>query len=667
MEEWLSVREATSHLSKVLQKAQSIDELEALMVDVIPKFVSLDGLATIRHIRHIGKLFVSHTYGIYNNLLHSYTDDDKGLSGYIIRRKTPLFINRGSDIPPTVNPIGTYKEGEYYAMFPLLDSTGEVMLIVAAIKVNTSFATKDITTLRSMVIQSGIIYEKIYLKTRMQRFKDASELIVEFTEKHLKEPAYNILTLANDTLQLFSKTIKGAEAGSILMKTPEGFRFIGSIGYKGDLLNKPPIPIEHQQMWYGLPKDMWQKGVPRIIGKEEIQKRDSVEYDAEERRTIADAQVTLGIPIVVENEVKYFLNLDNFTSPAAFDDVDIDIAKLIGSIFATLSDIGRKYMEDNTYKALIHKLSVPHFAGSKELSRKTIIMNFVRLVVDNLMVLKPDYILAMHEPMQQTWDILYPEKPTSDEALNIIGSIDTDKESGETYIPYEGWYISWTTQKLSTGNIRVAVLKKNFLPHGSWWKDTLTLIVSYFTSFVRILSYTKDIRELVYNTAFRIGKLLEEISLEPPGHMDFMKDIGPKFAKKILSEVPDDFILGLYLHDIGKLLLTGKERISDDTNKHVVLGSKLIESVKLDHLTYLYNMVKYHHEKAMGGGPFGLKGSNIPREAEIVGMLCHFHHLIAKGMDIIEALRVIHSYAPSHYTLMTANTLKDVVGENSGN
>jgi response regulator RpfG family c-di-GMP phosphodiesterase len=228
------------------------------------------------------------------------------------------------------------------------------------------------------------------------------------------------------------------------------------------------------------------------------------------------------------------------------------------------------------------------------------------------------------------------------------------------YLSPQHIYITWFTRKLNHGYIKILATRREFLPHGDWWTVALKLIVDYFISFVRIVTQARTIRYMARKVAYHIGKVLEDTGLEPKGHMAFMKKTGPLMGKHIWGNIPEDFIYGLYLHDIGKLMLTGKERQNSgtDINKHVALGSQLIKATGLDYMTHLANMVKYHHEKALGGGPFGLKGSEIPREAEIVGMLCHFHHLIAKGLTIEEALRVIHSYSPSHYSMFAVDLLK---------
>ncbi|NOZ92271.1 MAG: hypothetical protein GXO59_03250 [Dictyoglomi bacterium] len=660
MEDWLSVREATSQVSKTLQKAKSTDEIEALLVELIPKFVDVDGVAAIRHIKHIGKTFMSHTYGIYEQFKHNYTDDDMGLTGYIIKYKVPLFINRKSDIPKGVKEVGTYEEGEHYAVIPLLDSSGEVMLVIMTVKVGRPFTPKEITTLRSMVIQAGIIYERIYLKARMEKFRKSSTLIADFASYHTDNPPDNIVNLAKETLHLCKDTIKGAEYGSLLMLTEDGFRFIGVMGYSEELLKKPPIPYEHQLRWYGFGENRWKQGIPRILGHEEILKRDNVNYDVEVGKAIERAQSTLGIPIIVGGKVKYFLNIDNFTTPAAFDDVDIDIAMLIGNIFASSAEIGKHYQEILTHVELIKTLSAPHFdSPSATTDMRNIIDIFIKSLIDNMKVLGPSHIFAIHYPMQSDWVQIYPEEDDI-EMFNLIKKIDTSPTENSIYISPKHLYVTWFTRSLTHGYIKILVTKKDFLPHGDWWTTALQLILDYFVSFVKIVTQARNMRYMARSVAFHVGKLLEDINLEPRGHMEFMKKVSPIIAKQTWGDIPEDFIYGLYLHDIGKIMLTGKERQNSgiDTNKHVVLGSQLIEATGLDYLLHLSNIVKYHHEKALGGGPFGLKGSDIPREAEIVGMLCHFHHLLSKGLSLEEALRVIHSHSPSHYSMFAVDNLK---------
>jgi putative nucleotidyltransferase with HDIG domain len=97
---------------------------------------------------------------------------------------------------------------------------------------------------------------------------------------------------------------------------------------------------------------------------------------------------------------------------------------------------------------------------------------------------------------------------------------------------------------------------------------------------------------------------------------------------KLKAEELERIRRGSQLHDIGKIgipdrVLLKPEGLTDDEfeiiKTHVTEGAKIIE--KVDTLSELMDVVKYHHEKYDGTGyPCGLKGNQIPLSARIVAV-----------------------------------------------
>lgn len=107
------------------------------------------------------------------------------------------------------------------------------------------------------------------------------------------------------------------------------------------------------------------------------------------------------------------------------------------------------------------------------------------------------------------------------------------------------------------------------------------------------------------------------------------------------------------LHDIGKLfldhdLLNKSEELTPEEyrriQQHTLLSAELFIGPEL---STARNIALYHHERYDGSGyPFGLKGNEIPVEAQIVALA-----------DVFDALRASRSYKKS---FTAAETLEEI-------
>lgn len=138
------------------------------------------------------------------------------------------------------------------------------------------------------------------------------------------------------------------------------------------------------------------------------------------------------------------------------------------------------------------------------------------------------------------------------------------------------------------------------------------------------------------------------------------------------------------LHDIGKInvpanILTKGEALSvqeqNIMSSHPVVSARILSNFK--ELAHLSHIVMYHHEKMDGSGyPEGLIGSQIPREARIIGVVDAFEALVgdrpyrepigsAKAFETLRKMpvdqEVVEVLASTYHDFATFQTPKWVI------
>lgn len=106
------------------------------------------------------------------------------------------------------------------------------------------------------------------------------------------------------------------------------------------------------------------------------------------------------------------------------------------------------------------------------------------------------------------------------------------------------------------------------------------------------------------------------------------------FLKLSKKEINDIYIAGL-LHDLGKIgipdtILLKPEKLDKDEfeliKQHSVLSGEIVK--KLPNFSYLYKIVRHHHENFDGSGyPDGLRGEEIPLLSRIISVVDVFDAL----------------------------------------
>lgn len=205
----------------------------------------------------------------------------------------------------------------------------ERLLKVSELPIIMSFAFILLIALMNMVSEISVIK-----KLRKEEIlNNALNSVIKLTQDMLTgnvELSYQLI------LKKAIEIIPGAQTGSVLMKEDDRYRFVAIVGYNFEELRK---------VWF-FPRELAQGTDAKIKIIKDIQKFDA-ETLKDERFQILDRygkigeiKAMLSVPIVVNNEIVAFMNIDNLESSDAFDEFAVRIATLfatqIGVVFEKL-------------------------------------------------------------------------------------------------------------------------------------------------------------------------------------------------------------------------------------------------------------------------------------------------------------------------------------------
>ncbi|ABS61197.1 GAF domain-containing protein [Fervidobacterium nodosum] len=186
-----------------------------------------------------------------------------------------------------------------------------------------------------LLISVVLIAERNYRKVE-ETHKKALQAISELSQSLLKgvlEPTYQLL------LDYAVKIIPGAQAGSVLTKENDFFVFSAVVGYDFETLSK--IKLKPEELAQGYTREL--KIIKRIGSFDKQNLPDEKIEQLRDSGKTEEIKSTLAIPIVINNEIVAFLNLDNFESENAFGQLSVEIGKTfanqLGLIFEKIWNI----------------------------------------------------------------------------------------------------------------------------------------------------------------------------------------------------------------------------------------------------------------------------------------------------------------------------------------
>lgn len=155
-------------------------------------------------------------------------------------------------------------------------------------------------------------------------------------------------------------------------------------------------------------------------------------------------------------------------------------------------------------------------------------------------------------------------------------------------------------------------------------------------SLLRLKRYTDDL-DSAESVIISLARTVEARDPYTEGHCERLATYGVILGQQL--ELPDDDLAALhrggYLHDIGKIaipdaILSKPGPLTEDEfalmRTHTVVGERLCGDLRA--LACVRPIVRHHHERLDGTGyPDGLKGSEIPRLAQVIAVLDVFDAL----------------------------------------
>jgi diguanylate cyclase (GGDEF)-like protein len=130
-------------------------------------------------------------------------------------------------------------------------------------------------------------------------------------------------------LQELVALVPGAEAGTLLVRRDDQFRYAAVIGFDVDELAEVAFEESHLESWCG-GRDAWLAGRARIASEPGGMERASVaasEGRTRGQQSLRGIVANLCMPVVHRGEVMAAINLDAFGDPHAFQQEDVDVVK----------------------------------------------------------------------------------------------------------------------------------------------------------------------------------------------------------------------------------------------------------------------------------------------------------------------------------------------------
>lgn len=176
-----------------------------------------------------------------------------------------------------------------------------------------------------------LLFVEVRLRKTEEVHRNALRAIAELSQLLLKgelELSYQVL------LDNAVRIIPGAQAGSVLTKDNDGnFIFSAIVGFDPKLISS--LKLKPSELAQGYEKEI--KIIKKIGDFDKTRLPNDKKEKLKNAGRTSEIKATLSIPIVINDDIVAFLNLDNFEDENSFSELSIEIAKVfanqIGVIF----------------------------------------------------------------------------------------------------------------------------------------------------------------------------------------------------------------------------------------------------------------------------------------------------------------------------------------------
>jgi len=222
-------------------------------------------------------------------------------------------------------PLGTTSA----AVVPVPDAAGETraLLVLATVRAPMRWSERDRRLASGIALVLGAALQRAHLERQLHEMRDVLRAVAQADDpREAYDRAVNAAV----------RVIPGAEAATLLVRDEEGrYRFVAAEGYDlKELVAMGDFDEEVTLAWYGLGREPFERGTPRLLRGSEIAPHSyaTTHGDAQGEALrgagrVGELQASICVPVVAAGEVLGTLNVDAMSLEETFGDAEMDLAE----------------------------------------------------------------------------------------------------------------------------------------------------------------------------------------------------------------------------------------------------------------------------------------------------------------------------------------------------